>query len=230
MKISQINVGDRARSSLGWLDELERSIEQIGVLQPIGVTPAGELIFGQRRLQACKNLGMEEIPVRVIDINPDDPAHLLKMEQAENNVRKDFTPSEKVEIARRIEEALAGRNHRPAKVGKGLPGFEPPKGKSSDIAAEAVGWSGETYRQAKRVVEDGDDETKSAMDAGELSVNAAYKKTRQPAPSKFLTVRVRLAHDMIEPEANAMVSAAGHELSTEFAMALLKACGHQVHT
>lgn len=228
MKISDIKPGERTRAGMGWLDDLERSIEQLGVLQPIGVTPNGELIFGGRRLQACKNLGMEDIPARVININPEDPAHVLKMEQAENNVRKDFTPSEKVELARRIEEALAGRQGRPGKTCKNLQ--EKPEGKSRDLAASAVGWSGEQYRQAKKVVESDDDDTKAAMDSGELSVNAAYKKTRQQAPPKFLTVRVRLSHDMIEPEANAMVSSAGIELSTEFAMAVLKACGHSVHT
>jgi len=37
------------------------------------------------------------------------------MEREENEHRRDLTPSEKVEIGRRIEEALMGRNHRPAK-------------------------------------------------------------------------------------------------------------------
>ena len=108
MKISDITVGERARTSAGWLDDLQRSIEQVGVLQPIGVTPENELIFGHRRVMACQALGMEDIPARILDINPDDPAHVLRMEQAENNIRKDFTPSERVEIARRIEVALAG--------------------------------------------------------------------------------------------------------------------------
>ncbi len=46
---------------------------------------------------------------------------------------------------------MAGRNHRPAKVGNDLPTYEQPKGKSVDIAAESVGWSGEQYRKAKKV-------------------------------------------------------------------------------
>ena len=142
MKISDITVGERARTSAGWLDDLQRSIEQVGVLQPIGVTPENELIFGHRRVMACQALGMEDIPARILDINPDDPAHVLRMEQAENNIRKDFTPSERVEIARRIETALAGRNHRPKEVDKHLPTYEDPEGKSSDIAAKSVGWLG----------------------------------------------------------------------------------------
>ena len=141
MKISDITVGERARTSAGWLDDLQRSIEQVGVLQPVGVTPENELIFGHRRVMACRALGMEDIPARILDINPDDPAHVLRMEQAENNIRKDFTPSERVEIARRIEEALAGRQGGDRARGKCLP-LES-EGKSTDIAAKSVGWSGD---------------------------------------------------------------------------------------
>jgi plasmid stabilization system protein ParE len=50
-----------------------------------------------------------------------------------------FAPSERVEIARRIEEALAGRVGNP-QLGKHLP--NKPYGKSTDIAANSVGWSG----------------------------------------------------------------------------------------
>ena len=71
-------------------------------------------------------------------------------------IRRDFTPSEKVEIARKIEEAMGGRHGSnqyaakedvqhvaPAQCGE----------KSRDIAAEAVGMSGEHYRRAKAVVQ-----------------------------------------------------------------------------
>ncbi|WP_421621333.1 hypothetical protein [Alkalilimnicola ehrlichii] len=85
-------------------------------------------------------------------------AAALKIERDENDVRKDFTPSEKVAIAQRIEEAMAGRHGGDRKSrGNDLP-LDAPKGKSADIAADAVGWSGETYRQAKAVVESGDKE------------------------------------------------------------------------
>lgn len=154
MKIADIKIGSRARQVTGWLDDLQRSIDALGVLQPIGVTPSNELIFGYRRLMACKALGFEEIPARVIDVNADDPVTALRMEQAENEVRKDFTASEKVEIARRIEEAL-GNRHGGARD-KSLPlEDDKPQGKSADLAAESVGWSGETYRKAKSVVDSG---------------------------------------------------------------------------
>ncbi|ABI55996.1 hypothetical protein [Alkalilimnicola ehrlichii] len=119
-------------------------------------------------------------------------AAALKIERDENDVRKDFTPSEKVAIAQRIEEAMAGRVGNPQfcntlqnwqkapkgnsrdiaqRIEEALAGRQgqrtdlgntlhksSPQGKTRDIAADAVGWSGETYRKAKAVVESGDGE------------------------------------------------------------------------
>lgn len=215
MKISDVIIGDRVRTAPGWLDDLERSIERLGVLQPIGVTPGNELIFGYRRLMACKALGMEDIPARVIDVAADDPVTALRMEQAENNIRKDFTPSEKVEIARRIEEALAGR-HGGAR-GNDLP-LDAPKGKSTDLAASAVGWSGETYRQAKKVAEEAPEEIRAKLDAGEMSVSAAYKSTR-PKKTFRITLKAR---------AEATIKELGEKEATELARLILRACGHGV--
>jgi len=227
MRPQDITVGSRHRKEVGWLDSLERSIEYRGLLQPIGVDPDGMLLFGARRLQACKNLGWEDVPVRVIDVDADDPAAALKMERDENDVRKDFTPSEKVAIAQSIEEAMAGRHgsnqyQRKEEVQESAP----PQGRSRDIAAEAVGWSGETYRQAKTVTESGDEETKEAMDSGEQSVNAAYKRaTGKKAPKH---IKITLDAGLLESEANAFASKAGKESAVAFAMAVLQACGQSL--
>ena len=127
-----------------------------------------------------------------------DPAAALKAERDENEIRKDFTPSEKVAIAEMIEQAMAGRNHRPPKPCKHLQGSDPaPQGNSRDLAAAAVGWSGEQYRKAKRVTKDADPETKAKVDAGELSINKAYQKI---TGKRSMAVTVRLAYDL-EPDA-----------------------------
>jgi len=224
MKISDITVGERARTSAGWLDDLQRSIEQVGVLQPIGVTPENELIFGHRRVMACQALGMEDIPARILDINPDDPAHVLRMEQAENNIRKDFTASERVEIARRIEEALAGRHGGDnTKTQTFAPCSE--RGMSRDIAAKSVGWSGETYRKAKKVIESGDEELKESVDSGEVSVNRAYKQATQKTTTK--TITVRLAY-LIEEDASSIITRTGGDYATKLALEILKREGHEI--
>ncbi len=68
MKIAEIKIGKRHRKDLGDLQSLADSIQEIGLLHPIVVTEDGELIAGERRLEACKLLGWEEIPVSIIKL------------------------------------------------------------------------------------------------------------------------------------------------------------------
>lgn len=185
MKIADIKVGDRVRKKTGWLDDLERSIQALGVLQPIGVSPDGELIFGYRRLMACKALGLEEIPARVIDISADDPAAALRMEQAENEIRRDFTASERLEIAKRIEVALAGRRGTNQHTKEDVQNFAQAEGKKTrDLAAQSVGWSGEQLRKAKVVFDEADEETKAAVDDGTISIHKAYTEVAEKKQAK----------------------------------------------
>ncbi len=58
------------------LDELKKSILTNGLIQPITVrrTPDHkyQLISGERRLQACKEIGFKEIPAYIIDVDSDE--------------------------------------------------------------------------------------------------------------------------------------------------------------
>jgi len=61
------------RSELGDLQELMESIKAKGVLEPIIVRPKGEkfeIIAGERRYMASRNLGLKEIPC--IEMTVDD--------------------------------------------------------------------------------------------------------------------------------------------------------------
>ena len=178
VKISDIQVEERARKNIGSLDSLRRSIEQMGVLQPIGVTKDLALVFGGRRLQASKDAGLEEIPARVFDIDAADPVEALKMEREENLHRKDLTPVELTHLAMRIEEGLAARHGSNQFQRKEDPqDFAcPTKGESRDIAAQAVNMNRESYRQAKAVVKSDDRDLIERMDDGDLSIHAAYRE------------------------------------------------------
>src|SRR5579871_278823 len=98
MNIEQIQVGFRYRKDLGDLRTLAQSIEEVGLLHPVVVTPEGRLIAGQRRLEACRLLGWTEIAVTVVDLY-----QAARGEAHENFVRKDLLPSEIVALKRAIE-------------------------------------------------------------------------------------------------------------------------------
>lgn len=67
----------------GALDELASSIIEYGVLQPISVRRIGdgyELIAGERRLRACKLIGLTTIPAIIHNMKDDDSAILALLE------------------------------------------------------------------------------------------------------------------------------------------------------
>jgi ParB-like nuclease domain len=67
-ELAKIRVGERARRDLGDVASLAESIEQLGLLNPVVVTPDGELIAGERRVEAFRLLGRSEIPACVLDL------------------------------------------------------------------------------------------------------------------------------------------------------------------
>ena len=149
--IDSIVIGERARKEVGCLDPLERSLESVGQLQAIGITTDNVLVFGERRLRAAKRIGWTEIEARIVDCDS------LMAERDENQIRKDFTPTESVAIAMAIQGRMVGRNHRPASADKSgnISGLTE-RGDSRDIAARAAGLGcGKTLEAAQRVVEHG---------------------------------------------------------------------------
>ena len=73
------------------IKELARSIREVGLLQPITLrsTASGyELVAGERRLRACKMLGMKEISAIVVPNMRECEAALLAM--IENLQREDL--------------------------------------------------------------------------------------------------------------------------------------------
>lgn len=84
------------------LNELVSSIKEKGVVQPVLVrkSPDGyELIAGERRLRAVKNLGVERIPAIVKDVNDVD---MLEMALIENIQREELNPIEEARAFQRF--------------------------------------------------------------------------------------------------------------------------------
>ncbi len=69
INVHDIKIGNRHRKEMGDIEALACSIEEVGLLQPIGITPDNELVFGERRLRAYRNvLGRKTIPARIVDV------------------------------------------------------------------------------------------------------------------------------------------------------------------
>ncbi|HRD01107.1 MAG TPA: ParB/RepB/Spo0J family partition protein [Candidatus Saccharicenans sp.] len=89
--LDQIDPNPRQpRSELGDIKELMDSIKTKGVLEPILVRAKGgrfEIIAGERRYLASKNLGFEEIPCLEMDVNDQEA---MEISLIENLQRKDL--------------------------------------------------------------------------------------------------------------------------------------------
>lgn len=102
VKISDIKIKKRVRKDLGDLNALVLSLKKHGMLNPILVDENMNLIAGERRLSAAKQLGWESIPAEISNV--EDPIALLEIEMEENTARKSFTRDELQDGYSRIEK------------------------------------------------------------------------------------------------------------------------------
>ena len=102
------------------LQELSVSIKNIGIIQPITVRKIEnnnyQLISGERRLRACKELGLKNIPAYVREANDQDS---LEMALVENIHRQDLDAIEiAISYQRLIEEINLTQEELSDKIGK----------------------------------------------------------------------------------------------------------------
>lgn len=201
VECTKIIVANRFRKDMGDLASLAASIEEVGLLHPVVVTADFRLIAGERRLRACMEvLKWKHIPVRTLNIE-----HLIRGEFAENEVRKEFTVSERVAIGKAIEKLLGERRGRPSKEPNEAPKDAPaetdgeivailpqlnPGEKSRQTAAKQAGFSGaRTYEKAKKAVAYAEPEVVRALDEGKVSVSDAASVIKEPAAAQRKAVK-----------------------------------------
>lgn len=92
VNINDIKVKRRVRKDLGDLESLKTSLRTYGLLNPITLNSRYELIAGERRLEAAKQLGWSTINAQVLEVA--DKVSQLEIELEENIQRHDFTDEE----------------------------------------------------------------------------------------------------------------------------------------
>lgn len=185
--ISKIKVQDRIRKDFGNIDELAQDIKENSLLNPITVIPIenGEyqLVAGERRLRACKSLGYTNVIVNTVSVK--DAEQALRMEISENENRKEFTFSERMDYAKRLEQVervKARERQKVTQFGNTVQETfpEPENKQTRDIVAEATGFgSGKQYEKAKFISDNADEEMIAALDEGKLSINKAFITLKQ---------------------------------------------------
>ncbi len=147
-RVDSITVGVRHRTDPERdLAPLMRSIDRLGLLQPVTITPDGVLVCGHRRLKAVKELGWPTLRVWV-RTGISDPLTKLLAEQDENILHRPLSPFDAAKLYQELKDLLtedALRRQRATRFGAvdgeegdGGPDSGPPRsgpGKSSRQAA-----------------------------------------------------------------------------------------------
>lgn len=183
--VGSIKVANRIRKEFGDITSLANDIKENGLLNPVTLTPDGKLLAGERRLRAVQELGWETVDARVVE-NPDD-LQALKIEITENENRKEFTFSEKMAYAKLLHDMYDARARANSaanlKVGSDSPSVTSVTvGRTDARIAEEVGiGSYNTLHKAEYVADHATPEMIAALDAEQLSINAAYKQLKEQA-------------------------------------------------
>ena len=146
--------------------DLVNSIGEVGLLQPIVVTPDNTIISGHRRFKAIQSLGWTEVECEIKEIPEDQiDLHIVLYNQGRNKVA--------TEILREIKILYSN-----LWVGKGNNYQGGRKPKMRDVIAEKIGISSGSIHKLLFIEEHQPDLLK-LIDDGDMSINGAFKETNR---------------------------------------------------
>ena len=150
-RIDAIRVKNRIRKDFGNIQELAEDIKLNGLINPPVVNKEYELLAGERRLKACKALGWKQIEVRMMDTR--DAEHELNVEISENENRKEFSKSERVDYMKRLLRIEQAKAKERQELGKKDLSENSHEGRSDESTASQFGISSNTMRKEISIVE-----------------------------------------------------------------------------
>jgi ParB/RepB/Spo0J family partition protein len=106
-----------SRYDTGDVHELSRSIEQVGLLEPVGLRSVGgryRVIYGFRRIAALSGLGWTRIPAVLVEGEPTDD---LLRSLVENIVRKQLSRQERADALERLAATGLGGKEIATRLG-----------------------------------------------------------------------------------------------------------------
>ena len=183
---------------------LKNDIQANGQREPIWLLD-DKVIDGKHRLRACEELGIE--PAHREYCGSDPIAFVVSM----NLHRRQLEHGQRAMIGDRIRDAYDREAKERQKVRKGnQPGATPAKlpdlrfADSRDAAGKAVGVSGKSIDQARRIRQDGVPELAVAVEAGAAKVYAAAEiATLESDAQQAAMARVAAGETTYAKEANA---------------------------
>jgi len=94
--------------------------------------------------------------------------------------RRNLLPHERIRLALLLKPTIEEKAEERMKAGKANPVTNSAQGRTRKKVAEAAGVSEDTIRKSEIIEKEASPEVKEAVRKGKMSVNKAYKQTRQP--------------------------------------------------
>jgi len=157
------------RKRLSGAVDLSASIAEVGLANPITVTPDCRLIAGLRRLEAVKSLGWETVPCTVVDL---DDLHAELLEIDENVARNEPNALERAELLKRRKEVYEAIHPETKAGAKRAHGMHKALGHNvddtvsptfADDTAAKTGLTPRTIQRDVQIASDLDDEAKEDL-------------------------------------------------------------------
>ncbi|ACV60100.1 ParB domain protein nuclease (plasmid) [Alicyclobacillus acidocaldarius subsp. acidocaldarius DSM 446] len=144
-------------------EELKRSIEVHGIRDPLKILPDGTILAGHQRYRIAKELGIEQVPVAIYDVSPEEAEYLLIADNEERR-GEDNDPMRKARRAKFLKEYWGirhGNNQRTSQIEK-----------SYRDVAQAIGESVATTQRLLKL-NDLIPELQALVSSGKLGTSAA---------------------------------------------------------
>ncbi|MEO1375613.1 MAG: ParB N-terminal domain-containing protein [Cyanobacteria bacterium J06635_10] len=142
------------------VEQLQKSIQLNGLLNPITVDENFNLIAGLHRLTACKLLGFKEIECNIVTYDSEEQARLAEID--ENLIRNELEPLERGKLVLEREKILvklgmrakAGDNQYTLKFNENGGEIISPPPKTTQQLAKQAGYSERSWQHDKQIARD----------------------------------------------------------------------------
>jgi len=153
-------------------------VAERGLLEPIEITAEGIVLDGRQRLRAARELGLENIPVRVLSVE-DELEHMLRAALLRRHLRPSQAAALVVELDLYQELRAGARKRQRANLVQATEvATLPPRGKTAELGACLAGVSARTVQDASTVQEH-DAALFERVKQGTVSASVAARQVRR---------------------------------------------------
>ena len=181
MKLSEIQLVSEIQalfSENNEYDAIKADIAERGIQDPVKVNRHNQLLAGYTRVKIAQELGLDEVPHVVADVDGDMNA-MMEYAILDNIRRRQLTDLQLVEYGMKLEGLYEGRQGERTDLGTSCPEVE--KGRTRDLVADkikeqtGVKMSGKKYERLKNIAEKAAPEVKQKLNEGSITQKVALE-------------------------------------------------------